>query len=319
MRTIVSIAAGNPTVETMTLPNFLVIGAAKAGTTSLHGYLSQHPQVYVSPVKETNFFAFEGHRVDYRGPGDAQNINRTSITAFDAYQQQFHTVRDQTAVGEVSPLYLYLEQAPARIYHYLPGVRLVVVLRNPIDRAYSSFLHLRRDRREPVAQFEQALDQEEARIRANWAPLWHYRAMGFYFAQLKRYYERFGRERIRIYLYEHFSQDPAALLIDLFEFLEIDSSCHLDLSLRRNVSGIPKYAWLHDLLKRPHAIRSMIKSWLPHGFQRQGTKLLSQVRNRNLVKPKLSPAVRTKLLQLYHEDILRTQDLIQCDLSHWIK
>ena len=167
------------------LPNFLIIGAAKAGTTSLYRYLEQHPEVYMSPVKEPKFFALGGERLDYRGPGDEARMRGASVTSLEDYRELFRGVSTETAVGEASTLYLYSERAAARIKHHVPDVKLIAVLRNPVDRAYSDFLHLVRDGIEPLTDFPQALEAEESRIRSRWAPMWHYRRRGFYHPQLK--------------------------------------------------------------------------------------------------------------------------------------
>ena len=127
----------------MVLPNFLIIGAAKSGTTSLYSYLNQHPQVYFSPFKEPRFFALEGKEVNYQGP--SQVVNQKAINTIDEYEKLFAGVTDEVAIGEASTLYLYSPEAPAKIKQYIPQVKLIAILRNPIDRAYSGYCHLVRD------------------------------------------------------------------------------------------------------------------------------------------------------------------------------
>src|SRR3954452_17434204 len=123
----------------MTMPNFLIVGAAKSGTTSLYYYLKQHPQVFVSPVKEPKFFAYEGEKVVYRGPGDAEN-NRRLVNNLADYRALFGGANGAKAIGEASPVYLYSPKACERIRHYLPDAKLFVILRDPAERAYPSFL-----------------------------------------------------------------------------------------------------------------------------------------------------------------------------------
>ena len=127
------------------LPSFLIIGAAKAGTTSLWDFLKAHPQVYMPDIKETNFFALEGTRADFKGPGDDECLNRLAVTDLESYERLFEGVTDQVAIGEASPLYLYHPEAPRRIKALIPHTRIVAILRNPTDRAFSSFMHLVRD------------------------------------------------------------------------------------------------------------------------------------------------------------------------------
>lgn len=222
----------------MVMPNFLVIGAAKAGTTSLYHYLNQHPQIYMTPIKETNFFALEGHPVGFCGPGDQAYIKRFSITSKQSYQEQFQGITSERAIGEASPLYLYSIVAPSRIRHYIPDVKLIAILRHPVDRAYSSFLHLVRDERELITNFAQSLEAEEKRISSNWEHIWHYRQMGFYYSQLKRYYDQFNHSQIRVYLYDDFNRAPNGILLDIFRFLNIDETFIPDMSIRHNGTSI---------------------------------------------------------------------------------
>ena len=167
----------------MTLPNFLLIGAAKSGTSSLYHYFRQHPQIYMSPNKEPSFFAYEGKAIQLTGPGDQDFHAKRIVTDLIDYQALFGDRTNQPAIGEASILYLYAPDAPARIHHYLPDVKLMAVLRNPVDRAFSSYAHLRRDGRESIADFRLALQEEEARIKANWEHQWHYAQLGFYYTQ----------------------------------------------------------------------------------------------------------------------------------------
>jgi Sulfotransferase family len=172
----------------MTMPNFLIIGAGKAGTSSLYQYLKQHPQIYMSPIKETNFFALEGQDLNFADPRD--RINKYSITKIEDYYAQFEAVSNETAIGEASPLYLYEPKAPEQIQHYIPDVKLIAILRNPVDRAYASFLYLHREQRESLEYFSEALDAEPSRIQNNYPWIWHYKNLGFYAEQLQRYFEK---------------------------------------------------------------------------------------------------------------------------------
>ena len=218
-------------INEKTLPNFLIIGAAKAGTTALHEYLQQHPQIYMTPTKETNFFAFAGEDLNFQGPKD-EALKDFSITDLDTYQAEFAEVTNEKAIGEACPSYLYYPQAASRIKHYLPDVRLIVILRNPVDRAYANFLHTVRDDREPYRNFALALQEEPNRIDNNWEWFWHYIQVGFYGKQLKHYYETFAPSQIKIYLYEDLKENAIALLQDIFCWLEVENTFVPDMALR---------------------------------------------------------------------------------------
>lgn len=223
----------------MTLPNFVILGAAKAGTTALYEYLRQHPQVAMTYFKETNYFALAGEQVAFRGPGDAETINCFTVTTLEEYYAQFNHAGNAKAIGDASPLYLYHPQAPGRIRRLVPHAKLVAILRHPVERAYSAFLHLVRDGRETTTDFAEALALEEERIRDRWEHIWHYRAMGFYYEQLRRYYDLFHREQIRVYTYEAFQAHPLDVLRDLFRFLDVDDSVMPDCSVRHNATSLP--------------------------------------------------------------------------------
>lgn len=304
----------------LTLPNFLVIGAARSGTASLYHYLRQHPQIYMCPLNEPNFFALEGLALEtcFHGPVDRQNVERYCVGELSAYSALFAEGKGAKAIGESSPLYLYSPHAPGHIHQHLPCARLIAILRHPADRAYSNFLDYVRVGIEPLKNFSQALRVEADRIRAGWGPwpFWHYTRVGFYAAQLRHYFQLFPREQVRIYLYDDFSAHPQRVLQDIFGFLEVEATFRPDTSVRHNLSGQPRSETLHNFLQRPNRWRAMLKRLLPAGV---GRWLGHHGRALNLAKPPLASAIRRELVQLYREDILELQELLQRDLSTWLK
>jgi hypothetical protein len=277
--------------------------------------MRQHPDIWFSPVKEPMFFALEGSRPDYRGPGDEREINRKSVTEMAAYQALFAGATTQRAIGEASANYLYSDQAAARIKHYVPEAKMIAVLRNPVERAYSSFLYTIRDRREPLRDFAQALEQEEKRIAGHWEHIWHYSRMGFYAQQLQRYYDRFDKSRIRVYLNEEMKQDAPGVLTDIFGFLDVDDSFMPDTSVSYNEGGVPKHKLLNAVLTRPSVFKRVLRPLMPTAAM----KFYTRLKHGNLDKPPLDAEVRARLVALYHDDVLRLQDMLGKDLSAWLK
>jgi len=299
----------------MTLPNFLIIGAAKAGTTALAYYLKQHPDIFMSDQKELKFFAFEGGIPVFRGPGDEQFSN--AVTSLCDYEACFAEVRAEKAIGEASPLYLYSPAAAERIRHYVPGARLIAVLRDPARRAYSQFLHMMRDGFEPLGDFRAALLEEQKRIEAGWGPLFHYRKRGFYYEQLTPYYERFPGQQIRVYLYADFVRDAMGLVRDAFRFLGVDETFIPDKTVRPNISGIPRSRMLQSALRGRYAwLNAVVRAVLP---KRLRVGVHNVLRRKNLTRPPLDPEVRRDLIREYRDDILRLQDLLDRDLSAWLE
>lgn len=299
----------------MTLPNFLIIGAAKSGTTALHHCLKQHPQVYMSPRKETYFFAFEGQEVRFRGPGD-EEANESAITNLEAYQEQFRDVHGEVAIGEATPWYLYSERAAQNIQRRIPDAKLIAVLRNPVDRAFSSYLHVVRDGRESLS-FGEGLLAEDERVGQGWEFIWHYRRAGAYAAQVQRYLDLFPREQMRFYLYEDFLADPALLLKDMYGFLGVDTGFEADTSFRPNATGVPKSQLLGRLLLRPNPIKTTVKRLTPERLRDARYKLSQRINRLLIEKPSVDKATYDEVLASYRSDISTLQDLIGRDLSVW--
>ena len=297
------------------LPNFIIIGAAKSGTSSIFKYLEQHPDICMSKTKETNHFAYMDGIPEYVYYGDSPGSLMTSITNFDVYKAQFNHHPKAKAFGEASPLYLYHTQAPGNINRAIPDVKIIVVLRNPVDRAFSHFLHLRRDGREPVSDFYQALELETERMKKGWFWDYFYKDMGLYTGQLKRYYELFDNKNIRVYLFEEFFRDNQRFMADLFRYLGLDLDSKVQTGTKHNISGLPKNRFLHSMLNQSNVIKSLLKKVIPTSPRQRLKQKLNRI---NLKKPKMEPETRRMLIKYFKKDILNLQALIQKDLSHWL-
>lgn len=192
-----------------------------------------------------------------------------------------------------------------------------MILRQPADRAYSNYLMMVRDGRESLSDFFTAFLAEEDRIAKNWGFGWHYKRLGLYSQQVKKYQQMFDPNQLRIYLYDDLVKDLGGLTRNLCDFLEID---HLSVEadgLRENRSGIPKYDWLTYLIRRGNPLKRFIQSIATRGLRK---KLAHSLLDSNLqASPRLDPAIRQKVTDLYRADILVLQDLIQRDLSGWLK
>ena len=210
----------------------------KSGTTALYYYLEQHPQIFMSPVKEPNFFC----------SGNESTSNLGGVADVRAYERLFAGVSNEKAYGEASHCYLYEPKAVERIKSCIPEAKLIAILRNPVDRAYSHFLHMVRNGTEPLADFSRALQEEAAgAYRPNFQD---YVGRGLYHEQLMRYFDAFDEDQIKIYLYEDLSDAAIYTLRDIFQFLDVDAEFIPDMSLKHNVSGHPKNKTLDRLLRK---------------------------------------------------------------------
>lgn len=294
----------------MTLPNFLVVGTAKAGTTALYDYLGQHPQIFVNPEKETNFFAFEGESLNFTGPGDSWNT--TVITDLQDYEKQFDGVRNESAIGESCPWYLYSEKAAENILHHAPGMKIVIILRDPVERAYSSYLHVLRDGREKLS-FVDGLAEEGTRISEGWEYIWHYRSAGMYSSQVERYMRNFPPEQLKVFLYEEFRENEQRVLAELHEFLGV-RPFEADLSINPSATGVPRSKLLGKLFLQENSLRDKAKYFMPKKL-RHG--LYHKINQQLVRKPKLEADTRRLLAAGFEEEIEKLEKLLSRDLSAW--
>lgn len=273
------------------LPNFLIIGAAKAGTTSLWKYCDAHPQIYMSRVKECGFFS-------YRDPTLRSRPPVVDIRTLDEYRRMFDEAGDAIAIGEASPQYLVSPLAPGRIHETLPDVRLVVSLREPAARAYSAYaMHVR-----------QARAPADVRVAFEGTP--SYVRRSFYFDNLTRYYDLFDRSRIQVHLFDDLSRNPSGVMADLFQFLGVDDTVRPDTGSRYNIGSVPRATWLNARVVEPLARR--------FGARVPGGLRLVMQRALYRASPPCPPELRDRLRRLFREDILKTQDLVRRDLSAWL-
>jgi hypothetical protein len=296
------------------LPNFVVIGAARSGTTSLHEYLGSHPQVFMCP-KEPNYFALAESAIP-DGPGAAW-LRKTSVTTRPAYEALFEAARDATAIGDVSPRYLAAPEAPALIRSTLgERARLVAIFRNPVDRVVSAYHGLRRDGFEPEPTFEAALADQDRRRQLGW-PLGAFVDQGYAGRDLRRYLQVFPRAQVKTYLYEDLVSDARGLMRDLFVFLGVDPGHVPDVTRRYGQTGliaspVRAFLWRRTQLARmalgrivpaPAAWREKARAWFLQ----------------DLVRVPLEPDTRAGLQRLFRDDILLLQDLLKRDLSAWLR
>ncbi|NWF97484.1 MAG: sulfotransferase [Nitrospirae bacterium] len=299
------------------LPNFLIVGAAKSGTTSLYYYLNQHPEIYMSPIKEPKFITSQFLKFPLNGIKDDE-VEKSIVKDFKEYCNLFKLSNNEKAIGEASADNLfYYENAILYIKKYIGEPKIIIILRNPVDRAFSAYLHLVRDKRETLT-FEKALEEEEMRRKNNWEFIWFYKNVGFYTEQVKAYLKSFPN--VKIYLFDDLLKEPLNLVQNLYKFLEVDNMFIPDMDKKYNVSLIPKSNTLHKFLTQPNVIKETLKPFLKTFISNKRLgNLVENTKNINLYKPKMKQETRKYLLNIYREDILKLQDLIKRDLSHWLK
>jgi hypothetical protein len=302
----------------MPLPNFFLIGAPKCGTTALYHALRQHPDIFMGRVKEPNYFTFNGNCPPVMpGPG-GRYWSRTSVWRPADYLRLYAADSFHRVIGDASTFYLLSPDAAQGIASAAPRSKIAAVLRQPAERAYSSYLYMREKGAEHAPTFAQALAEEPSRIRQGYFPCLYHQKNGFYCESLTRYYSRFAPNQIKIYLYEDWNHSPEPLLADLFQFLEVDPAFAPTLR-RSNVTRIPRSRRLHYIARHPEWLGAKIPWGRVPPIRRAFSALVSRLDTRyNLaVPPPLDPNIRASLTKGYREDILKLQELIGRDLGHW--
>ena len=304
------------------LPDFLVIGAGKSGTTSINNYLAQHPQIFMSPVKEPNFFAYETIDGDTLRHDPAQyEYYLQSVTTLEAYQALFTAVQKNQIIGETSNTYLYTPAAAQRIKHHIPNAKLIAILRNPADRLYSRFLHLAKYDQAPTQDFSQVFDRNS---------IWWERPdlihEGCYYTHLTNYYNLFEGRCIKVFLYEELKENLQLVLSKILEFLGVDHKFLPDTRVTYNKSGIVKNPMYNRILGPDGVVQKIVKNLLPSSQYELLKKnsfiyrTLDAFRDANLHKPVLEKEIKSKLLnEVYYNEIQKLQFLIDRDLSSWLK
>src|SRR5690242_7850298 len=245
----------------VSMPDFLVIGAPKAGTTALHAALARHPRLYMSAVKEPKFFLTDGPPPAKGGPGDALTY-REHVWRRSDYEALFDPAPPGTLAGESTPLYLYDRAAVRRIRETIPAARLIVVLRDPVERAHSNWTHLWSAGLEPVGDFLRACAEEERRIAAGWASFWHYTGLGRYGEQLEYLFTLFPREQVLVLRYRLLVDEPVQTLDQICGFLGVEQHV-LTVIPRQNVTSHPEPTLGHRAVSATQRAASAFGTLVP--------------------------------------------------------
>ncbi len=301
----------------MNRPNFFVVGMGKAGTTSLYRYLKQHPEVYLPLVKEPRYFSFKGRRPEFSGPLDEELVNNTTVYERGTYYALFDAVTKESAVGEISPSYIHLSGCATAIHEELPDAKIILILRNPAQVAYSAYLHMVRVGIEPL-DFDEAISLEESRVQLNWAWHWHYKKLGLISSNIQEYIDIFGREKLLFIKYEDFKVDNQGVLKSICRFLGVDDTFKFE-STVVNTSDQPTWKLLHRVYSNPSSIvNRFTRIALPLYF-REKLKMLYQSINLSQSAENFDNNDEERLKAKYKTEIIRWQEMTGLSLSDWLE
>jgi len=299
------------------LPDFLIVGAAKSGTTSLYYYLKQHPQIFMPDMKEPLFFAFSGQKPPYQYP-----LEIDAIWSITDYINLFYRAGENQILGEASPLYLaHYKESISNMKKYIPkwkNLKIIIILRNPVERAWSqyrSFVMLEFEH----LSFENALDKIQERLANNWRPGFDYTELGFFYEQVKAYMDTFPN--VMVSLFEDLQSNALGLVKDIFHFLNVNDTFEPDVGEKYNPTGRIRSRALHNLLKKPNLVSSIfpLVKIIP---LRTRALIVQKLKFQNMdfkKKSEMKEETRQYLKDLYRDDILKLQELIGKDLSAWLK
>lgn len=314
----------------MKLPNFFIVGAPKAGTTSLYAYLDQHPQIFMSPIKEPNFFASE-LRPESFAPEERPRIAREMhelaaylsggmrekrfgalVSSWEDYLKLYRNAGAELAIGEASACYLWSPSAPANIAARIPAARLIINLRNPVGRAYSQYLQMLTMGLTTRSFREQVQVNLRTTVR-QFGAQWPLLEFGFYHRQLERYLRYFPRKQLHISLYEDLERSATTVVSGLYEFLGVDSTFAPDVTVRHHTPRVPRMAAGVNFLKQ-RGLWSSIRNLTPQALR----PLLRSLLLRRRESLGMDPRDHAFLTDYYEDDIRRLASLLDRDLSSWL-
>lgn len=302
------------------LPDFLIIGAPKAGSTALHDALAVHPQLQASDPKEPKFFLCDGAPPDpahQRGPGDAHSAQEW-IWQRDRYERLFDGAPEGVLTFESTPFYLWDLEAQRRIVGVVPDAKLIAVVRDPLDRAFSNWTHLWVDGLEPVGDFLAACALEPERIAAGYAPFWRFLELGKYGAQLEHLFSLVPREQVRVVRYRRLVDQPEVELRKICDFLGVPAEA------ARSVPGSNVKRWAPDgqvnrLLRKGIRLGAAAGAHVPPQVWRQVERPLLRVLQRgDAPRARLTAEAREALLPHFVEDVHLLSDLLGEDYTDWL-
>jgi len=276
--------------------NTFIVGAPKAGTTSLYHYLSQHTNVSMSSVKEPNFFSSK--------EVESLFYNSKCVDDSDDYHKLFSKEKKQIR-GEASVSYLFYENVPKRIHNYNSEAKIIIMLREPIERAFSHYLMDCR-----LGFCSEKLEDIIANPQSFPQYFQQYLELGNYYSQLKRYQDIFGKEKLLIIFYDDFKTDTKKVMKSVFSFLQIEQQ-EIDFSIKNPF--LSPSSPLISMLYKLNIIRKGVKAFMPK-------RLLSLIRSNYFSaksKPMLSKATEQQLKAFYKSDIFQLEKLLNTDLARW--
>lgn len=283
----------------MNIPKFVVVGAHKAGTSSFHTYLNQHPEIYLPAKKGLDLLS----RRKFKELHEAGE-----------YLAQFDGAKPDQVLGEVSSVYLHQGQGfIQRLNSLFPDIKIVMILRNPIERAYSHALWDSRHHAYTQAEIQEFDRYFERLIMTSQKFL----LPGLYYTHLQNYLSHFNRDQIKLFLYDDLTQNSEAVFTELFNFVGVNPEFRPDLSSRLHVGAVQVSNPYSILLKKAESMRSSIRLLIPQAIRHSIRDILYA--KSYIPKPAMSDHLRGELIDYFHDEVINLEQLTGLEVSHWLK
>lgn len=302
--------------QEVNLPDFLIVGAAKSGTTSMYYHLEGSRNVLFPKEKESHFFTFYNNPPNFKSPSYLPTI----VSDLHQYAGELNKVKSNQKIGDASTSYLYKHEVAIKNIKKIYGekakdIKIVIILRNPVERAWSQYWHNRKNFNEDL-DFLEAIEEDavKGRLANNWSFYYNYLDFGFYTKQIESFQKFFPN--VKIYLQEDLKNSPKELMNDLSSFIGIPNF-KIDTNRIYNPSGVPKnnlFGKLWELNVNAKPLKKA-KKVLPKRIRKYFS---NKIMERALIKQELDLVTRKKLIEIYSDDIDSLYDLLQRDeIKKW--
>ena len=302
-------------------PNLFIVGQPKSGTTALHQFLGQHPEIYMSSIKEPHFFCSDFHLESDRAYGRQRFYDFRSESA---YLQLFNKARNVKVAGESSTNYLYSHVAAQKIYNFNPDAKIIIILREPAKFLYSLHSHYVKFTEENEPDFLTALALEDDRQqekaispRVTSPSYLYYSQRVQYYQQVKRYCDRFNPKQIKVIIFEEFKSNNDTIFREVLEFLEVDPNFTPEYAAV-NVNKEVKFKAINSLVNSPLA-KSISKNLLSQKFNEfVRDNIVEKFLWHQAPKKEMSDEIKTQLMEQYRPEVVKISELLDLDLiSKW--
>ncbi|MGS2725684.1 sulfotransferase family protein [Psychroserpens sp. BH13MA-6] len=288
-------------------PNFFIVGAAKAGTTSLYHYLSQHEEVFCPNVKEPNYYAsVSAEKASvYEEPKAGNFYHRKVINNYNTYLSLYEDAKKEPILLDSSPSYLWDKNAAAHIYKDNPKAKILIVLRNPVERAFSHYLMDVRSGIQAEMDFKKALEKDCKHQPYTWGNAHLYVGLGLYHDQVKRYLDMFGPSQVKVMIYEDLFSNLESGLKDILNFIEVDTNVDINIHQAHNTFFMPKNKIYRKLIQYKSHLK-VYSNRLPENVKKRLKKSMFE----DSTKPSLSQETYEAIFKYFNEDHLKTKQLL---------